>query len=126
MINLTEEEKRVRNILITKASQREATREERLICYSELIEEAPLKLSMRTPYHRTLLGVMLGNISEYEHEHGRPLLSVIAVKANFKHSDGFFKLAEDLGFGNWEKLKADNFDNTEMTRCFNYWQHHQE
>ena len=118
MIQLTDEEKRVREILIENASQRQA------IKYADMIEAAHLQLSMSTPYHRTILGEILGNISIFEHENDRPLLSCVAVLANLKHSDGFFKLADELGYGNWEELKKNHFDNMEMTRTFNYWQRH--
>ena len=117
MITLTDEEKRARQVLIDYASRREAIR------YADLIEKAQLNLSMRNPHHRGILGEILGNISTYEHQNGRPLLSVVAVLANFSHSDGFFKLADDLELGNWEQLKEQKFDNEEMTRAFNFLQH---
>lgn len=121
MISLTEEEKRTRQVLIDYASRREG------IKYADLIEKAQLNLNMKNPHHRGLLGNILGKISEYEFGHGRPLLSSVAVLQDLKkHSDGFFKLAQDLGLGNWESLKKDGFDNTEMTRTFNYWQHNKE
>lgn len=94
MITLTDEEKRARQVLIDYASRREA------IKYADLIEKAQLNLSMRNPHHRGILGEILGNISIFEHENDRPLLSCVAVLANLKHSDGFFKLADELGYGN--------------------------
>ncbi len=122
MISLTDEEKRTRQVLIDYASRREGIR------YENLIEKAQLNLSMKNPHHRGLLGKILGNISQYEFEHGRPLLSSVAILQDMKkkHSDGFFKLAADLGLGNWQTLKKSGFDNTEMTRTFNYWQHNKE
>ena len=117
MTTLTDEEKRVRDILIDRASHRQA------IQYGELLQKAQIKLDLSMPYNWGVLGDILGHVATFEHEHGRPLLSCVAVRANFEHSDGFFKLADDLGFGDWKKLRKHDFDYTEMTRTFDYWQH---
>ena len=47
----------------------------------------------------TGIGVSLGNISRYEHAHGRPLLSVLVVYAGPGYQgDGFATMACDLGY----------------------------
>lgn len=66
------------------------------ISYGDL---APLVgLDMDIPYDRGELGRLLGEISTYERQQGRPLLSAVAISlgAN-KPGDGFFDLARDLG-----------------------------
>jgi len=47
------------------------------------------------------LGKLLGEISEDEVSHGRPMLSAIVVSTSGRPSEGFFNLARDLG-----KLRA--------------------
>ncbi len=43
-------------------------------------------------------GHLLGEISENEHNNGRPMLSVLALKTNYDHpGKGFYKLANLLG-----------------------------
>lgn len=43
-------------------------------------------------------GHLLGEISEDEHDHGRPMLSALAVSAvTGMPGEGFFKLARNLG-----------------------------
>ena len=42
-------------------------------------------------------GVLLGEISEEEHGHGRPMLSALAIRADGMPGGGFFGLARDLG-----------------------------
>jgi len=98
-MNLTKEEKTVRNILINVASKKQ------LIYYSDLCKTANLRLDMSIPADRGKIGEILGHISRYEHENGRPLISSVVVSRSMEQGDGFFKLAEELGFGNWKKLK---------------------
>jgi len=51
----------------------QAAGEERIVPYSEL---APLaNFNMDNPEDRTHMGALLGEISEFEHDKGRPLLS---------------------------------------------------
>ena len=118
MIQLTEEQRRTREILIKYASKGH------FITYGDLIKEARLNLDMSSPYDRGLLGKILGAISDYEHSDGRPLLSSVAVSKDKHHSDGFYKLAEELGYGKWEQLKTEYLAMTEMSKTFDYWKSH--
>jgi hypothetical protein len=43
------------------------------------------------------VGIVLGEISDEEHQQGRPMLSAIAISTEGRPSDGFFGLAADLG-----------------------------
>lgn len=82
-VMLTQEEKRIREILIDVASKRST------IKYTELCHKALLKLDMSIPSHRGKIGTLLGNISTYEHNAGRPLLSSVVVNVNYEQGDGF-------------------------------------
>ncbi len=60
---------------------------------------APLaSLDMDNPAHRDQMRQLLGKISTYEHQHGRPLLTAIVVYKQENHpGPGFFDLARHLG-----------------------------
>ena len=71
-------------------------RANRTIAYGELALLA--SLDMELPIHRKRLGDILGEISAFEHERGRPLMSAVVVhKENNMPGSGFFKLAKQLG-----------------------------
>ena len=54
-------------------------------------------------HRRKEIGKILGDISRHEHKNERPLLSSLVIRIDDKtEGDGFFKLAEELGFGNWK------------------------
>lgn len=113
---LTLEERRVREILISVASTHD------IIYYTELCRKAALKLDMSIPADRGKIGHILGNISAYEHNLGHPLLSSVVVNRNMEQGDGFFKLAEELGYGEWQKLKKDKlFEFDMMKKTHNFW-----
>jgi hypothetical protein len=45
------------------------------------------------------IGETLGRVSSFEHQHGRPLLSVMVVQtATWKPGEGFIGIAKGLGF----------------------------
>lgn len=55
-------------------------------------------LPMSGNYMSKGTGQMLGEISQNEHDQGRPLLSAIAVSKGGLLGEGFFNLAKELGF----------------------------
>lgn len=113
---LNPEQKRVRNILISIASKCG------MIHYTELCQKAKLNLDMSIPADRGKIGNIWGEISFYEHELGHPLLSSVVVSVNGEQGDGFFKLAEELGYGNWEKLKiGKEFEYNMMNATHDFW-----
>ena len=95
--------------------------------YSDFIERASLGLDMSNPLDRGEIGSLLGKISRYEHEHGRPMLSVV-----IQHSgaggpgSGFFKLAEDLGRFRPEFMEEKEFLKQEFKYVRDYWKSHKE
>lgn len=116
MVLLSQEQDRVRLILVDVASRHTT------ITYTDLLRKAGIDWDMSNPYYRSELGHMLGAISAFEHQNDRPLLSSVAViKGSNMPSEGFYKLAEELGFGEWRKLKSEFWGVKEMQRAFDFW-----
>jgi hypothetical protein len=93
-----------------------------LISYQKLSDICKLGLDMGRIDHRAEIGRILGAVSSYEYEHDRPLLSALVVRSGDNYEgDGFFKLAEELGFGNWKKLRDSDFDILEINKCIAFW-----
>jgi hypothetical protein len=68
------------------------------------------------------IGHLLGEISEDEHNAGRPMLSAIAVNLKGMPGGGFFNLARLLGrLASKTKPDEINFWNNEVTAIHNYW-----
>ncbi len=103
---------------------KELARKKDLITYGEI---APLvDLNMENPDDRNKMATLLGEISTYEHNDGRPMLSSIVVLAESRvPGEGFFKLARELGihYGNKEQDNSDFFA-LESKKVFNYWENH--
>lgn len=102
----------------------ECARKKRTCFYQQLSDDCKLGLVMHeSEYARAEIGRILGDISRYEHEQGRPLLSSLVIsKGDSYQGDGFYKMAEELGFGNWKKLKADiSFEIGQMNECYEFW-----
>lgn len=87
MTILTPEEERIRKVLIEFAKRKS------LVYYSDLLSRAKVSLSAQA--NRTEFGHLLGHICEYEHEHGRPLLSCVTQAKDGSHG-GFYDIAESL------------------------------
>ncbi len=65
------------------------------ITYSDIAPLAGLDMTLQAD--RTEIGRILGEISTFEHNQGRPLLSVIVIhRDNNMPGEGFFQLARDL------------------------------
>lgn len=97
-----------------------AARSGRFVTYSDAAEM--VGLTMRNPHHRRLIGQLLGRISTYEAEHGRPMLSSIVVNKDqrSKLGQGFYQLGEEL------RLKEigqdpDAFARNQMRETFEHW-----
>ena len=101
-----------------------AAREKQTISYTQLNDDCELGLDFNRAYDRDTIGALLGEISEFEYEKDRPLLSALVRHKTGKHEqgDGFYKLCEYLDFGDWQKLKSDpNFELEQINKCFTYW-----
>lgn len=108
----------VRDLLITIA------RKKGIIHYQELCDKCVLNLDMgNNPQDRLEIGRILGEISTYENNNKRPLLSALVLTRSGEEGDGFYKLCEELGkTGDWRKLKRDGiFAVQEINKCHNFW-----
>jgi hypothetical protein len=115
---LTQEESHVRDILINIAAKKDG------ISYAKLCKDANLPYDMSLPYDRTKLGDILDNISTFEFENKRPLLSSIVLLAETNmQGTGFFKLAArlDSGFANEFKSNMLLFGIDMMNKTHDYW-----
>lgn len=94
-------------------------REQDVTTYEPIAQLADL--DMRRQEDRNEIGRLLGEISTYEHEQGRPLLSaVVHLQEQNRPGVGFFTLARQLGL-----LQADGdedaFWNDEVRRVWQAW-----
>jgi len=111
---------RVREYLIDKARQRT----NQTVTYQQLSDDCSLGLNMKeNSQDRITIGGILGDISVHEHNNVRPLLSSLVLRSGDSYEgDGFYKLAETLGFGNWQMLKRDGlFEVQQINECISFW-----
>jgi hypothetical protein len=111
---------RVREYLIDKARQRT----DQTVTYQQLSDDCGLGLNMRdNPSDRITIGGILGDISVHEDNNDRPLLSALVIRSGDSYEgDGFYKLAENLGHGNWQTLKRDGvFEIEQINECISFW-----
>ena len=102
----------------------ELARAGKVITYQELSNQCKLGLVMTdSQFARAEIGRILGEISAFEHNNNRPLISSLVIsKGDNYQGDGFYKLAEELGFGKWKKLKNDlSFEMGQMNACYAFW-----
>lgn len=100
---------------------KEVARNGDLTTYGEI---APLaNLNMETPDDRGKIAHILGDISTYEHEAGRPMLSAIVVLAGIGYpGDGFYTLARQLGVHHGKKEFEDlDFFVQEVKKVHAFW-----
>lgn len=91
------------------------------IYYEDVAKKLNLNLSLDKD--RSILSKTLGDISAYEYENGRPLISAIAIyKKDNDHGNGFYNLCEHLGIGTAKKLREQYFGFTALERAKEYWQ----
>lgn len=111
----------IRKLLIERA------REDKPLYYGEIMDILGLQKGLHEDHE--ILSITLGEISAYENEHERPLISSIATyspatmrqKSGETHGNGFYEIAEDLGKGDRQKLKKEMFTITEMAKSREYW-----
>jgi hypothetical protein len=73
--------------------------------------------------HRLILSDELAEISTYEYQNHRPLLSSAAIyKKNNDHGPGFYTLCEKLGIGTAKSLQKQSFGFKAFELCKEYWQ----
>ncbi len=92
--------------------------------YLNLVQEAELGLNLDITHEKSRLNEILTEISEQEHEAGRPILgALVKVKGSKGQGDNFFKLCERLGMGEWRALKQqEDFLKDLRQQCRDFWQ----
>ncbi len=81
-----------------------------------------LNLNLALDKDRLILSKTLGEISAFEHENGRPLISSITIyKVENDHGNGFYNLCEELGIGKSSKLKKEFYGFTEIEESKKFW-----
>ena len=112
-------QKEIRNYLITRAKLGT------IIHYGSLNQLLDTPYDLSNSYERHLLGEDLGEISEFEHSQGRPLLSAIVVAEGNKLSGtGFFEMAEKLELFDPSKISKKRFLEQEQKKVIDYWKNH--
>ena len=94
------------------------------ISYQALSDEFQLHLDMKTKGDRQTISRLLAEISAFEYEGGRPLLSALVLKKGKpgKQLDDYFKSCEELGMGNWEELRSNpDFEREQREACYAFW-----
>lgn len=113
-------EKQVREYLIGVARQKD-----KFVYYSDVVKDCNLNINLSIPSDHDILSNILSEVSIFEHENNRPLItSLVIYKDSSKndHGEGFYKLAQSLGFGDKKKLRNDLFGFSEATKCREFWQ----
>ncbi len=81
-----------------------------------------LNLNLESEKDRNILSKTLGDISAFEHEKERPLISSIAIyKIANDHGNGFYNLCEQLGIGKSTKLKEEFYGFTQLELSKKFW-----
>lgn len=109
---------RIRSQLIEVARSRNPT-----ISYQSLSDVCNLILNMSSQYHRNQIAEILREVAIHEHSEGRPMLTSLVIRNGDNYEgNGFFKIADESGYGDWKKLKKDGtFAVQQMNKCIEYW-----
>ncbi len=107
-------DKEIRKLLIERAKLKAP------VAYGVIMQQ--LELNNSIPEHRNQLSYELAEISRFEHENGRPMLSAMAMHEGLKSfGNGFYALAEELNYGKASELERQEFGAEMQRRCNEYW-----
>ena len=87
----------VRTYLIEVARQKD-----KFVFYSQVVEDCGLGFDLSSEYGKHQLSVTLGDVSEFENAHDRPLISSLVIYKDSSRNDqgdGFYALAAKMGKG---------------------------
>jgi hypothetical protein len=127
MITLRPDEQEVRRYLIEEQAKKADPSRPRRACitYKALTEgvDPGRRYSWSAWPRYNGIGPLLGHISQYEVEHGRPMLSALAVRTqNFRPGDGFYPLARKLGrLDSPDPDMEKQFWEAEVAKIVRYW-----
>lgn len=89
--------------------------------YYEVIGKM-LNINLALDSDRHFLSKTLAEISTFEYENSRPLISSIAIyKLKNDHGFGFYKLCQELGIGKASKLSKELYGFTQIEECKKFW-----
>ncbi|HMJ69762.1 MAG TPA: hypothetical protein VK508_12750 [Cyclobacteriaceae bacterium] len=111
---------KLRKYLIETARQKD-----KFAFYSDIVIDCELRINLKSEYGRKHLTALLGEVSEFENNSGRPLISAMAIYKDSRrndHGDGFYMVAEKLGKGSFKNLKYGLFGFAEAEACRRFWQ----
>lgn len=95
-----------------------------IISYQDISSQCNLKLNMQNISDRNKLAGLLGDISIFEVNNNRHMLSVVVInQTENKSGSGFFELAEQLGLynGSNNDFQREKFFSDELNKCYDYW-----
>ncbi len=110
----------LRTLLIETARTRD-----KFAFYSDIVIKCNLRINLRSEFGREKLTRLLGEVSEFENSHKRPLISAMAIYKDERrndHGDGFYVIAERLKGKSFGKLKSELFGFAEAEACRRFWQ----
>ena len=116
---LTKDDETIRRILIDIAGKGVT------ITYTDLCSRAGLELDMTKREDAYRLGDIIGDISIYEVQHGRPMLSSVVLTKKNNEGNGFFRLAEKLFGSSISKREEKEFQDEMIAQTHLYWKNHQ-
>lgn len=111
---------RVREYLIETARANN-----KFVFYSDVVKDCNLDFDLNNEYGQHQLSITLGEVSEFENLHKRPLVSAMVIYKDEKkndHGDGFYKLAQSLGKGKIKQLREDLYAFKEANTSRTFWQ----
>lgn len=110
--------------IIVRNKLTEIAKKGRSITYQKLSDDCKLGLDMGNIDQRNELANILGEISIYENEFNRPLISVVVFRNDTNMpGSGFFDLATNLNKynGSVNNKQMDAFFIKELKKCYDYW-----
>lgn len=111
------------NIRVRKFLIEIARKNDKPVYYLDLLRENGLSTDLESPQVRRQLKQLLTEISEFENENGRPMLTSLAINKNLSDPGyGFFDLAEKFGKGKATNLQKNFWAIEEAKRTRKYWQ----
>jgi hypothetical protein len=119
MTTLTPIEERIRQDLI--AFVKIGDNDNSFVRYKPLADK--FDVPYENDHERNLFHAMLGNISRYEFEHNRPLLSVVVVTEDLTPGKGFFTMAKKELHKQGLTEDNDTFAIKERKALFEFWKH---
>jgi Domain of unknown function (DUF3883) len=93
-----------------------------MVFYGQLVDDNRLRIDLGTPEGQAQLSQILTEISTYESQDKRPMLTAVAINRRYNdQGPGFYELAESFGYGKKSDLKKKGWGKAEAERVRKYW-----